>query len=58
LQELGLVVGTKFTVIRKAPFGGPIEIQYSYTRLAIRPDPKVDIILVDEEDDFLNSLYL
>jgi len=49
LQELGLIVGTRFTVIRKAPFGGPIEIHYGYTRLAIRPDPKVDIIMVDEE---------
>lgn len=49
LQELGLIVGTIFTVVRKAPFGGPTEIQYGYTRLAIRPDPKVDIIFVDEE---------
>ncbi len=37
LMELGLIVGTIVQIVRKAPFNGPIELQYSSTRLAIRP---------------------
>ncbi|MCX6140148.1 MAG: FeoA domain-containing protein [Candidatus Kapabacteria bacterium] len=36
-RELGLVAGTVCTVIRKAPFGGPIEIATAVSRIGIRP---------------------
>lgn len=36
LRELGLVRGTMVTIVRKAPFGGPIEIRYGNSQLALR----------------------
>lgn len=35
--ELGLVVGMICRVIRKAPFGGPIELEVGRTRIGLRP---------------------
>lgn len=37
LRELGLVVGTMITIMRKAPFNGPVELQFGRSRLVIRP---------------------
>lgn len=45
LCELGLVPGTRFTFVRRAPLGGPIEILFGQTRLAIRPTRNVDIVV-------------
>ena len=36
LQEMGLTVGTSFTVIKVAPFGDPIEIALRGYRLCLR----------------------
>ncbi len=36
LREMGLIPGTLFTFIRKAPFGDPIEISFRGFRLSIR----------------------
>ncbi len=36
LQEMGLTVGTVFRVIKVAPFGDPIEIEFRGTRLCLR----------------------
>lgn len=38
LREMGLTRGVEFTIIRKAPFNGPIEIQYDRSRLTLRAD--------------------
>lgn len=38
LQELGLTPGTEFTLIRRAPFSGPMELAFGTMRLALRPD--------------------
>ncbi|GAB1429679.1 hypothetical protein MASR2M18_05110 [Ignavibacteria bacterium] len=37
LMELGLTPGTRITLVRRAPFSGPIEIAYGHLRLALRP---------------------
>lgn len=36
LQEMGLTVGTEFTVVKVAPFGDPIEVDFRGTRLCLR----------------------
>lgn len=43
LNEMGFLPGTQFTLLRRAPFGGPIEISYGHTRIAFRPDASVTI---------------
>ena len=37
LERLGLVAGTEFQVVRRAPLGDPIEIRLRGYSLAIRP---------------------
>ena len=37
LREFGLVPGTLIRLLRKAPFNGPVEIQYRNSRVALRP---------------------
>ena len=37
LMELGMVPGVWCTVIRKAPFGGPLEVALEVSRLGVRP---------------------
>ncbi len=46
VRELGLVPGTQCMIVRKAPFGGPIEIATAVARLGIRPTEGL-IIMVD-----------
>lgn len=36
LEELGLTVGTEFIVLKIAPFGDPIEIEFRGYRLCVR----------------------
>jgi ferrous iron transport protein A len=36
LQEMGLTVGTEFSVVKVAPFGDPIEIELRGYRLCLR----------------------
>lgn len=43
LQEMGLVVGTEFEVIKVAPFGDPVEIQLRGYRLCLRRNESADI---------------
>ncbi|MFZ9760952.1 MAG: FeoA family protein [Candidatus Kapaibacteriota bacterium] len=43
LNELGFLPGTTFTLLRRAPFGGPVEISFGQTRIAFRPDSSVSI---------------
>jgi len=43
LNELGFLPGTTFTLLRRAPFGGPVEIGFGQTRIAFRPDSSVHI---------------
>jgi ferrous iron transport protein A len=38
LRELGLIAGTTFRLLRRAPLGGPVELQYGHTRVVLRPD--------------------
>lgn len=38
LREFGLVVGTTFRIVRKAPLNGPIEVQYGHTQIVLRPE--------------------
>jgi Fe2+ transport system protein FeoA len=37
LREFGLIEGTIIRVLRRAPFGGPVEIQYGHTQIVLRP---------------------
>lgn len=43
LNEMGFLPGTKFRLLRRAPFGGPVEVSYGHTRIAFRPDASVTI---------------
>ena len=36
LQEMGLTLGTEFTVVKVAPFGDPVEINLRGYRLCLR----------------------
>ena len=38
LLRMGLNRSSEFTVVRKAPFGGPIEIEVKGSRLVLRSD--------------------
>lgn len=38
LLRMGLTRGAEFVVVRKAPFGGPIEIEVKGSRLVLRSD--------------------
>lgn len=46
LRELGLTVGTRFTITRRAPFNGPVEVRYGCSRLVLRAD---EAALIDVE---------
>ena len=37
LMSLGLIPGTALRIVRRAPLGDPIEVEFRGTRLAIRP---------------------
>lgn len=43
LREMGLVVGTVFTLVRQAPLGGPLELSFGQSRIALRPSDDVSI---------------
>lgn len=52
--ELGLVAGAVCRVIRKAPFGGPLEIEVGNTRIGIRPADDLRVLVripTDVADD-------
>jgi len=38
LLRMGLTRNAKFKVVRKAPFGGPIEVEVKGSRLVLRSD--------------------
>ena len=38
LREFGLIPGTIIKVLRRAPFNGPMEIQYRSSRIVVRPE--------------------
>ena len=38
LREFGLIPGTLIRLLRKAPFHGPVEIQYRNSRIVLRPE--------------------
>ena len=41
LLRMGLTRNAQFSVVRKAPFGGPIEIEVKGSRLVLRSDEAV-----------------
>lgn len=47
LLRMGLTRKAEFCVVRKAPFGGPIEIEVKGSRLVLRSD-EADAFEVDE----------
>ncbi len=49
LMELGITIGSEIRVIRKAPFGGPIEISVRGYRLSLRRT-EARIVLIDRRD--------
>jgi ferrous iron transport protein A len=48
LMELGITIGSQVEVIRKAPFGGPIEISVRGYRLSLRRSEAL-LVLVDRQ---------
>ena len=49
LQEMGLTVGTEFSVVKVAPFGDPVEIQVRGYRLCLRKNEtqNFEVVLLD-----------
>ena len=45
LMRLGLIPGTEFTVVRRAPMGDPIEIRVRGFALVLRPSEAHDLII-------------
>ena len=45
LLRLGLIPGTTFEVLRRAPLGDPLEIQFRGFALALRPSEAGDLIV-------------
>ena len=48
LLRMGLPRNAEFVVVRKAPFGGPIEVEVKGSRLVLRSD-EADALEVDEK---------
>jgi ferrous iron transport protein A len=48
LLRMGLTRNAEFVVVRKAPFGGPIEVEVKGSRLVLRSD-EADALEVDEK---------
>ena len=44
LKKLGLVNGTEFTILRRAPLGDPIQIALRGYSLALRPSEATDLL--------------
>jgi ferrous iron transport protein A len=45
LREFGLIPGTIIRLLRKAPFNGPVEIQYRNSRIVLRPSEVTHMLL-------------
>ena len=45
LLRLGLIPGTEFEVLRKAPLGDPLEIRFRGYALALRPSEAGDLLV-------------
>jgi len=45
LLRLGLIPGTRFEVLRKAPLGDPLEIRFRGFALALRPAEADDMLV-------------
>ncbi len=43
LREFGLIEGTIIKLLRKAPWNGPIEVQYGHSQIVLRPDELTNI---------------
>ena len=48
LLRMGLTKNATFTVLRKAPLGGPIEIEVRGSRVVLRSD-EADVLEVDKQ---------
>lgn len=48
LLRMGLTRNANFTVVRKAPLGGPIEIEVRGSRVVLRSD-EADVLEVDKK---------
>lgn len=48
LLRMGLTRNAEFSVVRKAPFGGPIEIEVKGSRLVLRSD-EADALEVEKK---------
>lgn len=45
VQELGLLPGTVCTILRRAPFGGPLDVLVGRIRIGIRPVADLEIVV-------------
>lgn len=45
LMELGLVEGTTVRLIKRAPFGEPIEVKFRGSHLALRLDEAANVVV-------------
>ena len=47
LAHLGLISGTRITLVRRAPLGDPVEIRFRGFSLALRPDEAYELELTE-----------
>jgi len=45
LLSLGLVPGTRLTLVRRAPLGYPVEVHFRGSRIVLRPDEATGLLL-------------
>ena len=50
LAHLGLISGTRITLVRRAPLGDPVEIRFRGFSLALRPDEAYELELMEIGD--------
>ncbi|MBU1719202.1 MAG: ferrous iron transport protein B [Bacteroidetes bacterium] len=55
LMEMGFVVGKAITVIKKAPFHGPVELSVMGTRIILRHE-QAELIEVTDKEDLIPGL--
>lgn len=51
LQEMGLCAGTNFRVVRVAPLGDSVEVEFRQCRLCLRRSETSEVCVIAIEDD-------
>ena len=50
LSEMGIISGTKVRLVKKTPFGGPVQIKINDYYLIIRKEDATKIYIIDNNE--------